>query len=101
MMSLSPLTGRTFEAPCTIEIEHSGVGVHAHVEFDESFAVRPGDEIRVHDAPSVVPFGQRVIVAGRATVIQAGLAKRLWVRVASCFEMNELYEVSFTYRRRL
>jgi hypothetical protein len=101
MMTLSPLMRRTFDAPCRIEIEHTSASLHAHVEFDERFVVRPGDEIRVHHAPVDVPFGERVVVNGKATITQVGIVERLWTHLASWREMTELYEVSFTDRRCL
>ena len=42
-----------------------------------------------------------IAVARRATIIRAGLIERLWTRLCGNFELNELYEVSFTNRRAL
>ena len=92
---------RTFEAPCTIEIEHSADSLHAHVELDGAFDIRPGDEVLVHDAPTNIPFGTRVVLARVATITRAGSLERLWTKLAGLFEVTELYEVSFTERRIL
>ncbi len=101
MSRLRPLFRRTFEAPCTVEIEHSPESLHAHVELDGDIAIEPGDQVLVHDAPTDVPFGETLIVRRTATIIRAGLAERLWTRLAGNFELTELYDVSFTERRRL
>ena len=101
MMTLLPLWRQVFDAPCTVEIEHSADSLHAHVEIESSIPISPGDEVLVHDAPTDIPFGDRVVVWRTATIIRAGLAERIRVRIASLFEMDELYEVSFTERRSL
>ena len=101
MKTMFPLRRRTFEAPCTIEIEHSADSLHAHVELDSAFEMRPGDEVLVHDAPTHIPFGTRIVLARVATVTRAGSIERLWTKFAGLFEVTELYEVSFTERRIL
>ena len=101
MSLLSSLLRQTFEAPCTVEIEHSPESLHAHVELAGDFAVRPGDEVLVHDAPTDVPYGERIVVERTATIIRAGAIERAWTRFAGNFELTELYDVSFTERRRL
>lgn len=101
MSRLRPLFRRTLDAPCTVEVEHSRESLHAHVEFDSDFEIEPGDQVQVHDAPTDVPFGERLIVRRTATITRAGLTKRMWTRVAGNFEITELYDVSFTERRKL
>ncbi len=101
-MSVSrPLLRRTFKAPCTVEIEHSPESLHAHVELDGNVEIEPGDQVLVHDAPTDVPYGETLVVRRTATIIRAGLLERLWTRFAGNFELTELYDVSFTERRRL
>jgi hypothetical protein len=95
------LRRRRFEAPCTIEIEHSAESLHAHVEIEGDIAIEPGDQVLVHDAPTDVPYGERIVVRRTATVIRAGLIERVWTRLAGNFELTELYDVSFSERRRL
>lgn len=92
---------RTFETPCKIEIEHSAESLHAHVALNDTFDMRPGDEVIVHDAPTYVPYGTRVVLDRTATVTRAGLLERLWTKLHGHFEVTELYEVSFTERRGL
>ena len=63
--------------------------------------LKPGDEVQVHDAPTSVPYGERLIVQRTATVTRAGRLERLWTKLAGHLELTELYEVSFSERRRL
>lgn len=92
---------RTFQTPCVLEIEHSAESLHAHVALNDNFDMRPGDEVFVHDAPTQIPFGARLVLVRTATVTRAGLLERLWTKLAGHFEVTELYEVSFTERRGL
>lgn len=101
MSTIFPFRRQTFQAPCTIEIEHSADSLHAHVELVDGFEIRAGDEVFVHDAPVRIPFGTRVVLARVATVTRAGSFERLWTKLAGLFEVTELYEVSFTERRIL
>jgi len=98
---LKRLRRQTFTVPCTVEIEHSADSLHAHVELDGNFDIRPGDEVLVHNAPTDIPFGDRILVHRSATIVRAGLIERAWTRFAGNFELTELYEVSFSERRRL
>jgi hypothetical protein len=92
---------RTFETPCTVEIEHSPRSLHAHVEIEGDVEIQPGDQVLVHDAPTDVPYGERVVVRRTATIVRAGFLERLWTRLAGNFELTELYDVSFSERRKL
>ena len=101
MSWLQPLRRQQFEAPCTIEIEHSSLSLHAHVELEGDIQIQPGDEVLVHDAPTDVPYGETLVVRRVATIIRASLMERVWTRLMGNLELTELYEVSFTERRRL
>ena len=101
MKFLGPFARQTFQVPCTVEIEHSADSLHAHVELDGNFDIRPGDEVLVHNAPSDIPFGERILVHRIATIVRAGVVERAWTRLAGNFELTELYEVSFSERRTL
>jgi hypothetical protein len=92
---------QSFQAPCTIEIEHSAESLHAHVDIESDFAIQPGDQVLVHGAPDHVTFGDEMVVTRVATIIRAGLFERLWTRFCANFEILELYDVSFSQRRRL
>lgn len=98
---LFPLTRQSFDAPCRVEIGHTAESLFAHVEIDGDFEMRPGDRVLVQNAPTETPFGYRITVARRATIIRAGLLERMWTRFCGQFELNELYDVSFTNRRAL
>jgi hypothetical protein len=101
-MSLLPtLRRRTFESTCTVEIERSAETLEAHVVIDGDYDPRPGDEVLVRDPPIDPPFGERITVRRIATITRAGLLERIWTRLAGNFELSELYDVSFTERRRL
>jgi hypothetical protein len=95
------LRRQTFEFPCTVEIEQTPESLHAHVVLDGDMAIEPGDRVQVHDAPTLVPYGERLIVRRTATVVRAGLLERAWTRLAGNFELTELYDVSFSDRRSL
>ena len=90
---------RRFDVPCTVEVEHTAENLHAHVELD-GVEVEPGDSVTVHGAPTRVAFGEKIVCRRVATIERAGLFRRAWTRLASHFELTELYEVSFSHRRR-
>lgn len=99
-MSLAPLFRRKIEAiPCTVTIIHSNESLEAHVEL-EGIEVNAGDQVLVHQPPTDVGFGERVECQRHATVIRGGLLDRLWARWRGAIELNELYDLSFTPRRR-
>lgn len=89
---------RTFQVPCTVEIEHTAESLHAHVELD-GYEAGPGDRVVVHGAPVHVPFGERRVVSCHATVTRAGPLGRLRARVEGYLELTELYEVGFSEGR--
>ncbi|MET0258246.1 MAG: hypothetical protein ABW179_06655 [Methylobacterium sp.] len=92
---------RVVEVPCTVEIEHTAESLHAHVTLDAGFEIEPGDAVQVHDAPTLPPFGERIIVKRHATVTRAGRLERVWTKLIAHLELTELYEVSFSERRTL
>ncbi len=85
-----------FDTHCRIEIEQTAEQFHAHVRLAGDIKLRPGDQVLVHGAPIRVDFGQSIAIDRMATVTRAGLLTRLWIKLASYFELTELYEVSFT-----
>ena len=95
-----PFGRRVLDVPCTIEIEHTRASLHAHVDL-EGIEVGPGDTVQVHDAPTEVGFGEKVVCRRHATVVLAGWAERIWTKATAFLELTELYEVSFTPRRIL
>jgi hypothetical protein len=92
---------RQFEIPCTIEIEQTHDCFHAHLALEGDIAIGPGDRVHVHGEPIRVAFGQKLTERRRATVTRAGLLRRAWTRLVARFELQELFEVSFTTRRSL
>ncbi|MCS3726695.1 hypothetical protein [Bradyrhizobium betae] len=101
MRMLWTTSRKTFDVPCTIEIEQTSETLHAHVVLDGDIAIQPGDEVRVHDAPTGVAFGERLVVRRTATVVRAGPLDRLLARIEGYLELTELYEVSFSDGRAL
>jgi len=87
---------RTFDVPCTVEIEQTSETLHAHVVLDGDVLIHPGDEVMVHDAPTHVAFGERLVVRRTATVVRGSMLDRLRARIEGYLELTELYEVSFS-----
>ena len=101
-MILDWLNGRrSVEVPCTVEIEQTPESLHAHVTLEAGFEIEPGDAVQVHDAPTLPPFGERIVVQRQATVTRAGALERAWTKLIAHLELTELYEVSFSERRTL
>ncbi len=100
MLAHWPLRRHSFNVSCTVDIEHTNEYLQAHVDLGD-VEVEPGDQVRVHDAPTDVGFGQRVSRTCRATVTRGCWIDRLWARLAAARELNELYDLSFTGRRTL
>ena len=95
------MSQRTFEIPCTIEIEQTHDCFHAHLALDGDIPIGPGDQVLVHGEPIRVFFGEKRTERRRATVTRASMLRRFWTRLTSKFEFQELYDVSFTTRRTL
>ena len=90
------LTGRkTIDLPCTVDLEQTTESLHAYVEID-GIEIRPGDRVIVHDAPTQVEFGERIVCKRRATIVRAGLLGGVLARLKGYLELTELYEVSFS-----
>jgi hypothetical protein len=95
------MSRRTIEIPCTIEIEQTHDCFYAHLALDGDIAIGPGDQVRVHGEPIRIAFGEKRTERRRATVTRAGLLRQACTRLMARFELQELYEVSFTPRRIL
>jgi hypothetical protein len=89
---------RSFDVPCTVDLEQTPEFLHAHVELD-GVDVGPGDTVLVHDAPTSVPFGERRIERRMATVTRASALDRVLTRISAYLELTELYEVGFSAGR--
>ena len=95
MMPGLKLSRRSFDVPCTIEIEHTWESLHAHVELD-GVTVEPGDEVHVHGGDIIVPYGESRVLHRTATVTRASAPERLWVKLTGDFEFMDLLEFSFS-----
>jgi len=85
---------RKIDVPCLVEIEQTPSSLHAHA-IPDAVAIRPGDTVIVHGAPRRVPFGARLSIPCRATIVRAGPLRRAWTHLAALFELTGLYEVGF------
>ncbi len=92
---------RTFDVPCTIEIENTFESLHAHVDLDGNIEIEAGDQVLVHGYTIRVPYGEKRTLRRQATVTRASGIEQLITKVAARFELTELYEVSFSSGRRL
>jgi hypothetical protein len=95
-MSVVQWKRTSFDVPCTVEIEQTSETLHAHVTLDGDIEIGPGDEVTVHDAPTGVDFGERLVVRRTATVVRAGLIDKIKAHLEGYRELTELYEVSFS-----
>ena len=91
--------GRTLQVPCTIDLENTEDSLHAYVDLD-GVEIGPGDEVLVHDAPTEIGVGQKIVCRRDATVRQAGWLERLWTQLTGRLELTELYEVGFSSWRK-
>ncbi len=92
---------KSFDVPCTVEIEHTFDSLHAHVELDGDVKIEPGDEVLVHGEPIKVPYGEKRVIRRQATVMRAGPIERAWTRATGDLEFMELCEFSFSSGRKL
>lgn len=89
------LRGRRGETvPCVIDLEATQGHFHAHVAL-VGRVVDAGDAVLVHGAPSRIALGDRRTIRSRATVYQAGIIRRMFVRWAGPLQVYELYDVGF------
>ncbi|MEL6233342.1 MAG: hypothetical protein AAFR46_02935 [Pseudomonadota bacterium] len=87
---------RTEKAPCLVEVSHTFDALHAHVKFTNGAVIHPGDEVLVHGAPVMAPYGEVVREERLATITRAGALERLWTRLTGDLEFMELCEFSFS-----
>lgn len=91
----------SFDVPCTIEVEHSFDSLHAHVTLKDDLPIHPGDCVRVHGTPIVVPYGHKATIRRMATVTRASALERVWTRATGSLEFMELCEFSFSSGKTL
>ena len=83
-------------APCEVEVSHRFESLHAHVKFLNGAVVHPGDEVIVHGAPVMAPYGEVVVEERTATITRASGLERLWTKLTGNLEVMELCEFSFS-----
>lgn len=93
---MSMFTRTTETAPCEVEVSHCFDSLHAHVKFLNGAILNPGDEVQVHGAPVMAPYGEVVREARTATITRASKLEQLWTRLTGDFEVMELAEFSFS-----
>jgi len=84
------------DAPCTVEVSHKFESLHAHVRLDNGAVIHPGDEVLVHGAPVMAPYGEVVTEQRTATIYRASAVERMWTRLTGDLEFMELCEFSFS-----
>lgn len=84
------------EAPCTIEVSHKFESLHAHMRLNNGAVIHPGDEVLVHGAPVLAPYGEVVTEDRIATITRASAVERFWTRLTGDLEFMELCEFSFS-----
>lgn len=91
------LLTRTQEtAPCEVEVSHCFDSLHAHLKFLNGAVIHPGDEVLVHGAPVMAPYGEVIREQRTATITRASKLEQLWTRLTGDFEFMELCEFSFS-----
>jgi len=83
-------------APCTVEVSHCFESLHAHVKFENGAVIHPGDEVLVHGAEIMAPYGEVVTESRTATITRATPLRRAWTRLTGDLEFMELCEFSFS-----
>ncbi len=90
------MTKTTETAPCEVEVSHKFESLHAHVKFLNGATINPGDEVLVHGAPVMAPYGEVVCETRTATITRASKIEQIWTRMTGDFEFMELCEFSFS-----
>ncbi|MEM6511966.1 MAG: hypothetical protein AAF660_03050 [Pseudomonadota bacterium] len=89
-------TRRQETVPCEVEVSHCFDSLHAHVKFLNGAVVHPGDEVLVHGAAVLAPYGEIVTEQRTATITRATWLEQLWTRLTGDLGMMELCEFSFS-----
>ena len=82
------------------ELLEGRVQIAANARFEgalEGAGMARGDLAQQRDCR----IAERILVRRTATIVRAGLLERAWTRLAGNFELTELYDVSFSERRKL
>jgi hypothetical protein len=84
----------SFQVPCTVELEQTPEFLQAHVSL-EGVEVDVGDTVLVHDAPTMIAFGDHQTFERTATVTRATALDKWLTKLSAYLELTELYEVGF------
>ncbi|MBU3695028.1 MAG: hypothetical protein FGM40_09415 [Rhodocyclaceae bacterium] len=84
--------------PCRVELAHTADDCYAHVILQD-VEVGPGDSVQVLDPPTHIAWGERYAVERKAKVSRASWWERFKTHALSRFELDLLWEVSFSERR--
>ena len=93
---LAAFRNRQVEVPCTVEVANTFDSLHAHLKFLNGAVIHPGDEVLVHGAPVMAPYGEVIREQRTATITRASKLEQLWTRLTGDFEFMELCEFSFS-----
>jgi hypothetical protein len=94
-MTTNWFTRDRIDVPCTVDLEQTTESLHAYVVID-GVEIRPGDQVIVHDPPTQVEFGERLVCTRRVTIFRANFLGSVMARLQGYLELTELYEVSFS-----
>ena len=90
------ITKDTENVPCEVVVSHCFDSLSADVKFLNGATINPGDEVLVHGAPVMAPYGEVVREERTATITRASKLEQLWTRATGDFEFMELCEFSFS-----
>ncbi|MCB1672954.1 MAG: hypothetical protein R3F41_08420 [Gammaproteobacteria bacterium] len=90
------ISRKTETAPCEVEVSHCFESLHAHVKFLNGAIIHPGDEVLIHGAPVLAPYGEVVRETRTATITRASKLEQVWTRLRGDFGFMELCEFSFS-----
>ncbi len=90
---------RTVEVGCTLDLSNTPDSLHAHVELDGTPAIRPGDRVLVHGAPTSLAHGETLVTRRRATIERSSWGERVLVKLAAYFGLTGLLEIGFSIGR--
>ncbi|MCA0304207.1 MAG: hypothetical protein LCH95_17515 [Proteobacteria bacterium] len=90
---------RVQEVGCTLDLANTPDSLHAHVELDGSPAIRPGDRVLVHGAPTALAHGETLVTRRRATIERSSWVERLFIKIAAYFGLTGLLEIGFSIGR--
>ncbi|MGF1605704.1 MAG: hypothetical protein ACFB22_05145 [Rhodothalassiaceae bacterium] len=101
MSDISDKAAKQVELPCRVAVERSNDYLSAHVILGHNQMPEAGDSVLVHGDEIQADHDQRFILRRRATLKRSGPLTRAWTKFTALFEILELFEVSFSGRRKV